>query len=288
MASTTSRKNFFWLSTFLTPRKELKRVLNEGAGNLPFFFMILSGFMLLQLNFDFKNRSDDFATGQLMSFSLIFGPFLGLLFGGLTSLFLVNTGCLLDPTHVNKYEYRQFDPSYLFWLMLFIPKWLITIPLALGLFLVFRYFELWNRSSLHSVRYYYSKALSRISYFFGFVGKGRTNYSKVWTGVGAAMIIFFLLTILSIYELRVLEGANFSSAYDTFSGPAPFFAGILIPLLKAGLILWFIYSLALLQTHAFRLKLSRAFFSSVISVGTAFVIIYFLSDIILKKALSED
>jgi hypothetical protein len=285
MAAPQSRIYISWSNTLFRPRQELKKVLADGAGISSFFFMLVAGILSIHFLSDVRNLGDKYEVGQLMSFALMIGPPLGLLFCAFFSLLLMASGCILDPKHQAKYERKIYDPSYFFWLLLLWKKWSIAFPLALLLFFGFRFLNLWKRPGLSTVRTAYSGVISQLNYFLSFISGGRTAWGRLHNGIGASLVSVMIIGLLNLIEFRWLEAANFSSQSVPMGGFSAFVFGILFPFLKFGLLAWFIYSLARMQELGFRIPFTRALLATTVSfiVSAAFLIL--VSSLLLSKAL---
>lgn len=286
MAAPQSRTQITWFNTLLRPQQELKKVVTEGAGISSFFFSLLSGIVLVHFVSDVRNLGDQYATGQLMSVALVLGPVTGLLFAAVFSFCLMASGCLLDSSHQAKFQLRPADPSWFFWLLLLWPRWSIAFPLALVLFLVFRFFELWDKPGLSTVKALWSAVKSRIDYYLSFISGGRTGWGRLHESTGAAMVSIGLIAFVLAIEFRWIEGMQFTSAHAQTSGFPAIATRWLLPALQWALLGWYLYSMVRVQEFAFRLSVQKALLGTLLSFAISFALFFLLLNWLISLSLT--
>lgn len=249
-----------WYKALIRPERKFGEIFKHGTGNFILLFMLMSGYALVHTWADLFNLGDYYIEGQIMSFAFVLGPFLGLFFTFATALFLMISGCLLDPDLKVKFQYIEVRPWIPF-------RWVwIRIFGRQG------YDTLWDRPGFKHVKMALSYIYSAFTYLIANVSGGKTPLTRLLTGLGWAQFPLFIVAVVLALAFTLFDAAQFSSGADL----SPLFLAILLYLIQ--FVGWaaFLYLCIALVRYSFKLPWWKGIVATVFSLGMAGFFSWFL------------
>jgi hypothetical protein len=217
-----------WWMLILRPRNEMRRLV-QSEGGLGFIVLnIFSGFAAVYFFADIFNLSDKAMVGQVMSFTLIFGPVIGIFLGLLLPFSLMAASNLFDKNKPDEFQRKERSMTGFFlflfvllWFLSFLPlpgkvpmRWTGIILLLGGLATATMQEKIWTFPGLRAVRKGWSTVADYFSWLYGFVSGGKVSFFQIYRSSGWAAVNILFVSVIFILELRFHEGGHFSSSFD--------------------------------------------------------------------------